>query len=206
MRFVLPRWVRGGSRGRWMSFRASSWSTARRMGGLVGTADDAARFAQMHLNDGKLDGVRILTPDHAVEMRRITARGRKYDLGLGWFVPASQRDANPPFAEHLGGGGGGGFFNVMRIYPSLGVGIVVMGNATKYNIDKSRVPRHQVRLVERPEYCSSDWRRPAQRDAAPVQARASRYLGSRPLLRAESAGLAGGTLPATALVIGTARV
>ncbi len=103
-------------------------------GGLVGTADDAARFAQMHLNDGKLDGVRILTSDHAVEMRRITARGRRYDLGLGWFVPASQRDANPPFAEHLGGGGG--FFNVMRIYPSLGVGIVVMGNATKYNIDK----------------------------------------------------------------------
>ncbi len=25
---------------------------------------------------------------------------------------------------------------MMRIYPSLGVGIVVMGNATKYNIDK----------------------------------------------------------------------
>ena len=35
--------------------------------------------------------------------------------------------------QHLGGGAG--FFNVMRIYPTRGVGIVVMGNATKYDID-----------------------------------------------------------------------
>ena len=133
MRFILPRWVRGVSRGRWMTFRRFLVDGAP-YGGLVGTADDAARFAQMHLNDGELDGVRILTSAHAVEMRRITARGRRYDLGLGWFVPASQREANPPFVEHLGGGGG--FFNVMRIYASLGVGIVVMGNTTKYDIDK----------------------------------------------------------------------
>lgn len=32
-------------------------------------------------------------------------------------------------------GGGAGFFNVMRIYPSLGVGAVVMGNSTKYDVD-----------------------------------------------------------------------
>ena len=133
MRFVLPRWVRGASAGRWMSFRRFLVDGAP-YGGLVGTADNAARFAQMHLNDGELDGVRILTSAHAAEMRRITARGRRYDLGLGWFIPASQREANPPFVEHLGGGGG--FLNVMRIYPSLGVEMVVMGNATKYDIDK----------------------------------------------------------------------
>ena len=32
-------------------------------------------------------------------------------------------------------GGGAGFFNVMRLYPSLGIGVVVMGNATTYDID-----------------------------------------------------------------------
>jgi CubicO group peptidase (beta-lactamase class C family) len=133
IRFLLPRWVRGESAGRWMSFRPFLVDGAP-YGGLVGTADDAARFAQMHLNDGELDGVQILSSDHAAEMRRITVRGPRYDLGLGWFVPASQRAAAPPFVEHLGGGGG--FFNVMRIYPSRGVGIVVMGNATKYDIDK----------------------------------------------------------------------
>ena len=44
-----------------------------------------------------------------------------------------QRGADPPFVEHLGGGAG--FFNVVRMYPSLGIGAVVMGNATSYNID-----------------------------------------------------------------------
>jgi hypothetical protein len=47
--------------------------------------------------------------------------------------PAAQRDADPPFVEHLGGGAG--FFNVMRLYPSLGLGAVVMGNATRYDVD-----------------------------------------------------------------------
>jgi hypothetical protein len=34
--------------------------------------------------------------------------------------------------EHLGGGAG--FFNLIRIYPSRGVGIAVMGNVTRYRI------------------------------------------------------------------------
>ena len=65
-------------------------------------------------------------------MRRIDVRGRRFDLGLGRFVPANQRDADPPFVEHLGGGAG--YFNVMRMYPSLRVGAVVMGNSTKYDV------------------------------------------------------------------------
>jgi CubicO group peptidase (beta-lactamase class C family) len=55
-------------------------------GGLVGTASDYARFAQMMLNGGELDGVRILSP-HAVDMMRSNqlppnvAQGG-YDLGF----------------------------------------------------------------------------------------------------------------------------
>ena len=41
--------------------------------------------------------------------------------------------ADPPFVEHLGGGAG--FFNVIRLYPSDGVGAVVMGNSTRYDVD-----------------------------------------------------------------------
>jgi len=133
MRLLLPRWVIGTSAGRWISFRPFLVDGAP-YGGLVGTAEDAVRLAQLHLRDGELDGNRILSPEATSEMRRITANGRRYDLGLGWFVPTRQRDADPPFVEHLGGGAG--FFNVIRIYPSLEVGIVVMGNATKYNVDR----------------------------------------------------------------------
>jgi hypothetical protein len=35
--------------------------------------------------------------------------------------------------EHLGSGAG--FFNLIRIYPTRGVGVAVMGNATSYPID-----------------------------------------------------------------------
>src|SRR6266498_1758643 len=102
-------------------------------GGLLGSMDDLARFLRAHLRDGELDGARILSPAATASMRQITVRGRRYDLGLGWFRPASQRDADPPFVEHLGGGAG--FFSLIRIYPSRGVGVAVMGNATSYHID-----------------------------------------------------------------------
>lgn len=69
----------------------------------------------------------------SIEMRRINQRGKRYDFGLGWFTPSAARHTQSPFVEHLGGGAG--FFNVMRLYPSLGIGVVVMGNATTYDID-----------------------------------------------------------------------
>jgi len=132
MRLLLPRWVIGVPSGRWIGLRRFLLDGAP-YGGLVGTPDDAARFLQMHLRNGELDGSRVISPGAAEEMRRIDTPGRRYDLGIGWFVPANHRDADPPFVEHLGGGAG--FFNVIRLYPTAGVGAVVMGNSTKYDID-----------------------------------------------------------------------
>jgi CubicO group peptidase (beta-lactamase class C family) len=132
MRFLLPRWVIGDSSGRWVGLRPFLLDGAP-YGGLVGTPDDAARFLQMHLHDGELIGVRVISTDAATAMRRIDLPGRQYDLGMGWFRPADGRSADPPFVEHLGGGAG--FYNVVRLYPTVGVGAVVMGNATKYDVD-----------------------------------------------------------------------
>jgi CubicO group peptidase (beta-lactamase class C family) len=132
MRLLLPRWVQGPSSRGWMEFRRFLVDGAA-YGGLVGTPEDAARFLRMHLRAGELDGARLISAASAAQMQRIDVLGQQLDLGLGWFVPANRRSAEPPFIEHLGGGAG--FFNVMRIYPSLGVGAVVMGNATNYDVD-----------------------------------------------------------------------
>jgi CubicO group peptidase (beta-lactamase class C family) len=132
MRLLLPRWVIGEPAGRWISLRPFEVDGPA-YGGLVGPADELARFLQLHLRDGELDGTRILSAQAAAAMRQITVPGRRYDLGLGWFRPASQRTADPPFVEHLGGGAG--FFNLIRIYRTRGVGVAVMGNVTKYPID-----------------------------------------------------------------------
>jgi CubicO group peptidase (beta-lactamase class C family) len=132
MRLLLPRWAIGEPAGRWVSLRPFLVDGAA-YGGLVGPVDELARFLRLHLRDGELDGTRIMGPQAAAAMRQITVPGRRYDLGLGWFRPASQRTADPPFVEHLGGGAG--FFNLIRIYPTRGVGVAVMGNVTRYNID-----------------------------------------------------------------------
>jgi len=95
MRLLLPRWVIGDPAGHWLSFRQFLLDGAA-YGGLLGPVADAARFLQMHLRDGELDGTRILPAESAAAMRHITTRGKRYDLGLGWFRPASQRNADPP--------------------------------------------------------------------------------------------------------------
>ncbi len=132
MRYLLPRWVLGPTSGRWVGFERFLLD-GQAYGGLVGSVEDAARFLRMHLRDGDLDGTRILSEASAREMRDIRWAGRRFDLGLGWFRPAKDRGADPPYVEHLGGGAG--FFNVIRLYPTREVGIAVMGNATKYDID-----------------------------------------------------------------------
>jgi CubicO group peptidase (beta-lactamase class C family) len=98
-------------------------------GGLIGPPTDAVRFAAMHLNQGELDGARILQPETATDMRRISARGRKRDVAQGWFASAKHRGTPHPYVEHLGAGGG--FYNAMRIYPDAGLGIVLMTNTTQ---------------------------------------------------------------------------
>jgi CubicO group peptidase (beta-lactamase class C family) len=132
MRFMLKRWVIAQPAGRWISLNRFLLD-GQAYGGLIGPVTDAARFVQMHLRDGELDGVRILNADSCLKMREIRVLGKRFDLGLGWFRPSNARGADHPFVEHLGGGAG--FYNVIRIYSTRGVGVAVMGNAAKYDID-----------------------------------------------------------------------
>jgi len=132
MRYLLKRWVIGRPTGRWIALNPFLLD-GQAYGGLLGPVTDAARFVRMHLGEGEIDGVRLLDAASVREMRDIRSSGKHTDFGLGWFRPSSARGAELPFVQHLGGGAG--FFNVMRIYPTHGVGIVVMGNATKYDID-----------------------------------------------------------------------
>jgi CubicO group peptidase (beta-lactamase class C family) len=130
-RLLLPRGIVGEREGRFLSFNRFLVDGPA-YGGLVGSVSDAARFVAAHLNGGELDGVRLLSPESVREMQTLRARGRKLDVGYGWFRRGADR-VKAEFWEHLGGGGG--FWNMMRIYPSEGLGIVSMGNATSYDHD-----------------------------------------------------------------------
>jgi CubicO group peptidase (beta-lactamase class C family) len=129
-RAALPRGVVGGRQGRYVAFNPF-YVKGPAYGGLVSDAEDAARFVRLHLNGGEVDGVRLLSAESVSEMQRLVPRGGKRDFGLGWFRSREVSERRPAFVEHLGGGAG--FWNVMRIYPELSLGVVVMGNTTKYD-------------------------------------------------------------------------
>jgi len=131
LRLLLPRGIVAGRQGRYLAFHRFCVDGPA-YGGLVGPASDAARFLRVHVGDGSLDGVRVLSAGSVVAMQTIQARGRKLDVGLGWFRRRDDPvDGGEPHLEHLGGGGG--FFSVMRIQPGRRRGVLVMGNATSYD-------------------------------------------------------------------------
>jgi CubicO group peptidase (beta-lactamase class C family) len=131
LRVMLPGAIVGRRAGRFVGFQPFVLDGAA-YGGFVGSAPDAARFAAAHLGRGAFEGARVLSAESVARMQRIETLGRPFDLGLGWFRPHGST-ATPSFVEHLGGGAG--FFNVMRLYKERAVAVVVMGNATKYNVD-----------------------------------------------------------------------
>ena len=100
-------------------------------GGLIGPVQDAARFLRLHLGVLEDPSSSVLPREGVAAMQRPTAGGRKLDVALGWFHRRSDKDVRNRYWEHLGGGAG--FFNTMRIYPELKLGLVAMGNLTSWN-------------------------------------------------------------------------
>ena len=96
-------------------------------GGLVGSVTDAVRLAAAHAAD-ESDPECILSHAELDAMRTITATGKRFDHGIGWFRKPSDVRRTPAFVEHYGTGLG--FWNAMRIYPEQRLALVAMTNTT----------------------------------------------------------------------------
>lgn len=99
-------------------------------GGELSTALDMARFLRAHLNDGMLDGRRVLPARVARESRRLQAEQKKdygemaaFGWGLGWDLSVYEGDT---LASRFGGFPG--FRSHVSYMPSRGVGVVVLVN------------------------------------------------------------------------------
>lgn len=131
-RAAMPEGVVGSRYGRYVTFDPF-YVNGPAYGGLVGSAEEAARIVLLHQNQGRVDGTRLLSPEAVEMMQQIAPRGGKRDFGLGWFRPREASKRGLTFVEHLGGGAG--FWNVMRLYPEEAIGVVIMGNTTGYDHD-----------------------------------------------------------------------
>ena len=122
-------------------------------GGMVSTAHDYARFLQMMLNGGTLDGVRILGPQTVRMMttdQMGTVRpgplylpGPGYRFGLGVAVRTAEGGA--PFPGDAGDwywGGAGGTY--MWVDPARDMAVVWMMQAPKQRNHTARVLRDMV--------------------------------------------------------------
>jgi CubicO group peptidase (beta-lactamase class C family) len=130
LRAAIPGGVVGPRHGRFVAFNPF-YVRGPAYGGLIGGVDDAARLVLLHLNGGQVGGTRLLSAESVAAMQRTAPRGGKRDFGLGWFRVSGARHKHPAFVEHLGGGAG--FWNVMRLYPEMSLGVVIMGNTTRYD-------------------------------------------------------------------------
>lgn len=131
LRRLLPHGVAGNRHGSFLALHRF-YVDGPAYGGLVGDVLDAARFLRMHLRDGELDGHRVLAPGTARMMRRLDYPGKPFDHATGWFRRPTSGGEN--WVEHFGAGAG--FWNVMRLYPDRGIGVVAMANTTTpYDFD-----------------------------------------------------------------------
>jgi CubicO group peptidase (beta-lactamase class C family) len=102
-------------------------------GGLFGTPGEVTHFLQMHMNDGRFRGIQILQPESVAAMHKMQTSngGTPLGFGLSWWIG---KDDFGEFYYH--GGGGPTIETMMRFYPDLELGVVVMGSVNSYQADR----------------------------------------------------------------------
>jgi CubicO group peptidase (beta-lactamase class C family) len=107
------------------------------------SALDLARFAQLHLNDGELDGHRVLSVNAAREMKRLTgvsAPGTGTNTGTGTGVAWGVG----PYGGHASlshTGGMPGVSTHVRLYPEINAATVVLTNADDRTVSREATRR-----------------------------------------------------------------
>jgi CubicO group peptidase (beta-lactamase class C family) len=93
-------------------------------GGISATSEHLVRFARMHMNDGALDGVRVISAESARLMRsyQATAEGA-YTWGLGW-----RRSSIDNVAMVGHGGATNGFTAKLLLVPERNFIVVALTN------------------------------------------------------------------------------
>jgi len=111
--------------GRWLRFK-SHHLNGPAFGGLIGTARAFGRFLQDQL---RAESALFSQQSKLLfETQQTTGTGKPIPMTLGWHMGETQ-GTGYLFKE----GGGGGFHSEMRLYPTKGIGSVVMVNNTEFH-------------------------------------------------------------------------
>ncbi len=106
-------------------------------GGVYTNANELAKFVQFHINNGRVDGLKVLEKNLLREMYTATSLNTGQAMGVGIVVIDEKGTRNPSPEDKniankfygLGHGGGGfGFGTAMGWYPEYGIGCLVLTN------------------------------------------------------------------------------
>jgi CubicO group peptidase (beta-lactamase class C family) len=135
----FSRWVKAiAGRRMWMTLMKTDYTPPT---GLIGSTADLARFGQAMLDDGELDGARILSKEGVAAMLSTGYSGARtrlgFRLGLGW----QWSDGEPhPYKGHAGGGPG--FSAQIALVQEAGLVVALAGNDTL--MDRAGITRSVI--------------------------------------------------------------
>ena len=134
------------------------------------SANDLARFLQMHLNDGELKGKRVLTKKSARTMRTLSSvrdpANPNVGNGIAWFVGPYM--GIPAFAHS---GGMPGVSTRVRAFPDHNAGYVILINASVYGFRNEIEKRITQILIP-------DAKTPPTTKSKPDQSRITEFVGT----------------------------
>jgi CubicO group peptidase (beta-lactamase class C family) len=130
--FVMDGAYFGGTEGPWLRIHSHRLNGPA-FGGVVATARGFGRFLQDQLAPTSV----LLSPAARTAMmtRQRDAAGEALPMTLGWHA----RDVDGETCLYKEGGGGG-FHGEMRLYPRLGLGTVLLTNATMVDMTRWMTP------------------------------------------------------------------
>lgn len=135
-RFLIDRALLGGYDGRWRRI-ARHYANGPAFGGMIGTARAFGALLRDQLQQRSAllgdDARRLLYEQQAVRGPAGARDGAAIPMTLGWHIAAAT-DGSPIYFKE---GGGAGFHCLMRLYPSRGLGAVIMTNATGYDVHRA---------------------------------------------------------------------
>jgi D-alanyl-D-alanine carboxypeptidase len=122
--FVTDSKFWGEYEGNWLRLK-NHYLNGPAFGGLVGTASGFSHFLQDQL---RIESI-LFDPEtkRLFETQQVDGAGRPIPMTLGWHI-GETRGVIYLFKE----GGGGGFHCEMRLYPTKGIGSIVMVNSTEF--------------------------------------------------------------------------
>jgi CubicO group peptidase (beta-lactamase class C family) len=133
-------------------------------GGVWSTVNDMARYLLMAINEGELDGVRVVSADNLTHTWQPQIQiNAATEYGLGWILGEY---AGNPFIFH--DGNALGYTGLMGFLPEQGVGVVVLANAAYSPLPNLALTRALELIYDQPDETTDALAQAAEQAGAPT--------------------------------------